>query len=51
MIIQIVCFIGGIIFLIQGDIFNGLFNTLINPPFFILNLITLKSIKNNERNY
>lgn len=47
MIIQIVLFIFGVKFLIEGKIFYGLFNTIINFIFFFVNVNTLKRLNNN----
>lgn len=44
MVAQIVLFTIGIQFLIEGKIFSGLFNTIINFIFFMVNINTLRKL-------
>lgn len=46
MIMQIVLFTFGIKFLIEGRIFSGLFNIIVNFIFFLVNVNTLRKLNN-----
>lgn len=47
-ILQIILIVCGVYLVMKNDITLGLFNIIINTVFMTLNLITLKSIKENE---
>ena len=47
-ILQIILIVCGVYLVMKNDIILGLFNIIINTVFMTLNLITLKSIKENE---
>lgn len=48
MVSQVVLFSIGLFFLLKGDLFFGLFTTVLNLIFFFINLQTLKNIKNEK---
>jgi len=46
MVVQVILFIIGITQLIEGSLYFGLFNTIINPIAFMINIDTLKYYNN-----
>jgi hypothetical protein len=44
MIIQIILFCMGVYFFVEGKIASGIFNTVVNAIFFVVNVNTLKRL-------
>lgn len=50
MVLQVLLFLAGVVMLVDGKIYYGLFNIGVNTIFFFINLATLKRINDSKFN-